>query len=54
MDRTCNTCAGEKNAHRVLVWKPGGKTEFARPKRVQEVNISMDFKINRMGERAMV
>jgi hypothetical protein len=35
------------------MWKPGRKREFAEPRRAQEVNIEMDFKINRMGEHAV-
>jgi hypothetical protein len=42
----------KRNAHRVLVWKPGGERKFARSRRALEVNISMDFKVNRTGECA--
>jgi hypothetical protein len=44
MDRACNTHGEKRNAYRILVGKPEGKSPLARPRRRWEDNIKMDVR----------
>jgi hypothetical protein len=44
MERACSTNAGERNAYRTLVGKPGRKRPLGRPKRKWVDNIKIDLR----------
>jgi hypothetical protein len=52
MGRACSTNGGERNAYRILVGKPEGKTPLGRPRRRWVGNIKMD--LGEMGWDGMV
>jgi hypothetical protein len=43
MSGTCSTNEGNRNAYRLLIEKPEGKTLLGRPRRRWEDNIRMDL-----------
>jgi hypothetical protein len=44
MGRTCNTNGAKRNAYRILVGRPEGKSPLRRPRRWCVDNIKMDLR----------
>jgi hypothetical protein len=44
MDRACSTIVEKKNAYRILVGKPKGKTPLGRPRRRWVTNMKMNLR----------
>jgi hypothetical protein len=49
MDRACSRTGERRNACRILVGKPEGRSPLGRPRRRWVDNVKMDLKRGRMG-----